>query len=203
MDEKKIEIIEKATAVFLKYGIKSVTMDDMARELVMSKKTLYQYFEDKNDLVEQIILVKTEFDRSQCECAKVESENAIDELFKISSFVSKMMSNIHPSVFFDLKKFHPGAWKILNDHKWKFVKQSILENIQRGKREKIYREELNDDVIATIYVASTDLISDGDVFTNSELSSAKLFIENMTFKIHGMANDKGLIFLNKILENEK
>jgi TetR/AcrR family transcriptional regulator, cholesterol catabolism regulator len=82
MDDKKIEIIEKATQVFLKYGIKSVTMDDMARELVMSKKTIYQYFKDKNELVEQIISFKTQFDQIKCECVKKKLKMQYMKFFK-------------------------------------------------------------------------------------------------------------------------
>ena len=129
MDSKKIEILEKATQVFLKYGIKSVTMDDMARELAMSKKTLYNYFSDKNDLVVQIITMKTQYDQQKCQAVKKDANNAIDELFEISAYVSVMMQNIHPSVFYDLKKFHPEASEILHKHKWDFVKKMILENL--------------------------------------------------------------------------
>jgi TetR/AcrR family transcriptional regulator, cholesterol catabolism regulator len=203
MDDKKIEIIEKATLVFLKYGIKSITMDDMARELVMSKKTIYQYFKDKNDLVKEIITFKTIFDQTKCECVKEEAENAIQELFQIGEYVSTMMKDIHPSVFYDLRKFHPEAWQILNNHKWKFVKNSILDNIKRGKFEKLYRNELNEEVIATMYVGSTDLISNGEAFSESNLNSAQLFLEMMIFQVHGMANEKGLIYLNELLKRQK
>ncbi|MES2588470.1 MAG: TetR/AcrR family transcriptional regulator [Bacteroidota bacterium] len=195
MDLKRIEILEKATAVFLRCGIKSVTMDDMAKELSMSKKTLYNYFKDKNDLVVQIITSKTEYDQSQCTAVKVETENAIDELFAISSYVSVMMKNIHPSVFFDLKKFHPDAFAILHQHKWSFVKKTILENIKRGLKEGLYRENLNQEVAATVYVSSTDLISNGEVFAESNLTADQIFMEIMTFQIHGMANEKGLAYL--------
>lgn len=203
MEIKRLELLERATAVFLKYGIKSVTMDDMARELVVSKKTLYQHFKDKNDLVEAIIKAKTTHDEVECKHVKIESENAIEELFKIGVFVSNMMKNIHPSVFFDLKKFHPTAWKMISDHKWKFVKQTILENIIRGKKEGVYRAELNEEVIAIMYVGATDLISNGEAFADTNLSSDKLFIEIITFQIHGMASEKGLKYLNNILKNEK
>ena len=171
MEDKKLEILEKAAIVFLKYGIKSVTMDDMARELVMSKKTLYQY------------------------CSS-DSENAIDELYKIGMYVSTMMKDIHPSVFFDLKKFHPLAWKMLHDLKWEFVKESILTNIKRGKKEKIYRKEIKDEIVATMFVGSTDLISNGESFFSSNLSSDQLYLEMISFQIHGMVNELGLNYLN-------
>ena len=196
MEDKKLEILEKAAIVFLKYGIKSVTMDDMARELVMSKKTLYQYFKDKNDLVETIVKARINFDEKQCFLCSSDSENAIDELYKIGMYVSTMMKDIHPSVFFDLKKFHPLAWKMLHDLKWEFVKESILTNIKRGKKEKIYRKEIKDEIVATMFVGSTDLISNGESFFSSNLSSDQLYLEMISFQIHGMVNELGLNYLN-------
>lgn len=195
MDSKKYEILENATGIFLKYGIKSVTMDDMARELGMSKKTLYTYFKDKNDLVVQIISIKTANDQNQCFQVKLNSENAIDEMFQINSYVSVMMKNIHPSVFYDLKKFHPDASKILHQHKWSYVKNAILENIARGKKEGLYREDLAEEIISTIYVGATDMISNGEAFAGMDLTSDQIFYEIMKFQLHGMVTLKGLEYL--------
>lgn len=198
MDSKKLEIIEQAASIFMKYGIKSVTMDDMARELGISKKTLYAHFKDKNDLVVQIITAKTSFDQQKCACAKQEADNAIDEMFRIRTFVSAMMRNIHQSVFYDLKKFHPDAAKILHQHKWSFVKDSILDNIKRGKNEGLYRADLNEEVIAIMYVGATDLLSGGEVFAGLNQTADVLFLEIMKFQLYGMVNEKG----RKILEEQ-
>lgn len=199
MDPKKLEILEKATGVFLKYGIKSVTMDDMAYELGISKKTLYVHFKDKSDLVEQIIAAKTAFDRQQCEVVLHESENAIDEMLRVSKWVAEMMQNIHPSVFYDLRKFHSKAWQLLHDHKWKFVKGTIQQNIVRGKAEGLYRDDLNNDIVATIYIASTDLISDGESFVQYNFTSNEAFQEIILFFLFGLVNEKGLIYLQEKL----
>lgn len=199
MDAKKLEIMDKASAIFLKCGIKSVTMDDMARELSMSKKTLYAYFEDKNDLVVQIIRAKTEYDRSQCFLACEQAENAIDELFRVNAYVSVMMKNIHASVFYDLKKFHPDAMSLLHMHKWDFVRKMILENIARGKAEGLYREELPEEIVARIYVGATDMISDGEAFADLDKTSDQIFSEIMKFQLYGMVSEKGLEYLNNRL----
>lgn len=201
MDTKKLEILEKATAIFLRFGIKSVTMDDMSRELGMSKKTLYTYFKDKNDLVVQIIKVKTEFDRVNCTCIIDEAENAIDAMFRVNKFVSTMMKNIHPSVFYDLKKFHPEAMALLHQHKWHFVKETILQNIKRGKDEGMYRAEIHEEVLAIVYVGATDLISNGEAFASMDLTSDQIFYEIMKFQLHGMVTQKGLEYLLERIEN--
>lgn len=201
MDSKKLEIIDKATGIFLKYGIKSVTMDDMARELGMSKKTLYTYFNDKNDLVFQIIQAKTEFDRTQCFCAREEAENAVDEMFRVNAYVSMMMKNIHPSVFYDLKKFHPEAMALLHEHKWGFVRRMILENIVRGKKEGLYRSEFEDEIVARIYVGATDMISGGEAFADLDKTSDQVFDEIMKFQLFAMVNEKGHEYLKLKMES--
>lgn len=203
MDVKKIEIIDKAAGIFLKYGIKSVTMDDMAKELGMSKKTLYAYFSDKNDLVLQILTQKINSDQSRCMLIKDESENAIDEMFRINQFVSGMIKNVHPSVFYDLKKFHPDAMTIFHEHKWKFVKGTIMDNIARGKKEGLYRTELPDELIAIIYVGATDLISTGEAFAGLDKTSDQVFQEIIRFQLHGLVNEKGLAYLQEKINRKQ
>lgn len=203
MDIKKADIIDKAAGIFLRYGIKSVTMDDMARELGMSKKTLYAYFSDKNDLVVHILARKIKTDQNQCVLIKDESENAIDEMFRINQFVSGMIKNVHPSVFYDLKKFHPEAMAIFHGHKWKFVKGTIMANISRGKQEGLYRTELSDEIIATIYVGATDLISDGEAFAGMDKTSDQVFYEIIKFQLHGLVNEKGRAYLEERINGKQ
>jgi TetR/AcrR family transcriptional regulator, cholesterol catabolism regulator len=203
MEEKKSEILLKAAEVFMRYGIRSVTMDDLARELSVSKKTIYMYFPDKDALVQEIILMKTLLDKSCCETFSIQAENAIDEIFHISQFVSEMIKNIHPSVFFDLQKYHPKAWKIIQDHKWTFVYGQILQNIERGIKEKLYRDNMNPQLIARMYVAKTDMVFGGELFPSDQFDLEEVFMELFRFQVRGMANEKGLDYLKQRLNNVK
>ncbi|MDX1651025.1 MAG: TetR/AcrR family transcriptional regulator [Brumimicrobium sp.] len=203
MDLKHLEIIEKAALLFLRNGIKSVTMDDLAKELGVSKKTIYKYFEDKNDLVTKIVKTKTTFDRHACESARCESENAIDAMFRISEFVSGMMQEVHSSVFFDLQKYHREAWKIMEDHKSNFVKSQLKENIIRGQNEGLYISSLDPEVIASIYIASTNGLFDGETFDLKLHKFNEIFNEIIHFQIRGIANEKGLKYLNNRIQNSK
>jgi TetR/AcrR family transcriptional regulator, cholesterol catabolism regulator len=181
--------------VFMKFGIKSVTMDDIARELAVSKKTIYKLFSDKNDLVRSIIEHKVELDRAECLHFQHNSENAVDALFNVSRFVIENLSNINPSVIYDLQKYHPDAWQIMVKHKWDFVLSMIRNNIERGIKEGVYRADMEVETIARLYVGSTDLIIGGDVFPWPEFKFDKLFHETVYFHIRGMANEKGLNYL--------
>jgi AcrR family transcriptional regulator len=201
MDEKKLEILEKAAAVFMRLGIKSVTMDEMATQLGMSKKTVYLYFKDKNDLVCQIIEAKTKLDATMCMSMRQIVPTAIDEMVQIGKFIMTSFAEIHPSVFFDLQKYHADAWQIIHKHKWDFVKKTISENIARGQKEGLYLPDLDPDFYARLYVTITDGVFSGLGFPMNEFKFDTLFFEIINFYIRGLANEKGQEYLNNLLNN--
>ncbi len=202
METKRTEVIERATMLFMRFGIKSVTMDDVARELGVSKKTLYKHFTDKNELVHAILKLKLEMDAKYCLDFKRSSENAIDELINISRFVLEQVGNINPVVFYDLKKYHPEGWSMMEKHKWDFILNSIRENISRGIEEGVYRENLEKEIVARLYVASTDTIMGGEVFPWPEFRFDKVFLETIRFHLRGMASEKGIEYLKERLKKE-
>jgi AcrR family transcriptional regulator len=202
MDEKQFEIVEKSALVFLKFGIRAVTMDDLARELGMSKKTIYKYFSDKDELVKTIIQLKTQGDRELCVIACQQAENAIDEMIRISEFVSEMLKDVHSSVFFDLQKYHRESWEIMEDHKNTFVRNQIKGNIERGIKEGIYRENGDPDILSKAYVATMGALFDGATFPSNEYKFSKVLNQIIRFQIRGLANEKGLKYFKKRLNDE-
>lgn len=202
MEEKKLEILEQASSVYMRLGIKSVTMDDLARELSMSKKTLYKYFKDKSDLVNTIIDYKLEMNAALTLNCHEQSDNAIDDLLGVSKMIVQMFKNINPTVFYDLNKNYPDAWKKLYDHKWSFVRNLILKNIHKGIEQGIYRKNLNPEILANLYVSSTNSMMDVSVFPWPEFKLDEVVKEVIAFHIYGMVNEKGFLYINQILENE-
>lgn len=202
MDQKKLEILERSGAVFMKYGLKSVTMDDLCREIGVSKKTIYKYFEDKTDLVNSILRSKIDTDRSICHHCVDNSENAIAELINTSRFIQEQFSNINPTLFYDLQKHYPEAWRMIQTHKWEFVLDNIRTNIIRGKKEQLYRENLDPDIIARYYVSSMDNMMDGSVYPTSEFKTEKVLTELLRFHIRGLASDLGIKYLKEHFNRE-
>ena len=203
MNEKQLEIIEKASLVFMRNGVKSVTMDDLAKQLGMSKKTIYKFFKDKNDLIAQIMQSKVELDKMVCENVKVNAENAIDELIQISKFISEMFGEVHTSVFFDLQKYHREAWNIMENHKVGYVKHQILQNIQRGIDEGLYISDLKKEVIAAAYISNMDTIFENKGQLLGAMNLSEILTEIIRFQLRGMVNEKGLTYLKKRLTKEK
>src|ERR1035438_1244916 len=136
-------ILTAAKELFWKYGIKSITMDDIGKELGMSKKTIYTYFKDKDAVVLEIS--KNEFNLRKKECDEIcsQSKNAIHEIILMMKQMGQMFSVMHAKLFYDLQKYHPDAWQVFNDFKVNYILQSIEKNLKRGIEEGLYRPELN------------------------------------------------------------
>ena len=115
------EITYQVAELFRDFGIKSLTMDDISSSLGISKKTLYKYVSDKNDLVNKVIKASIEQKESYLLQLIKENNHPIDELVSIAKFSIIEISSLHPSVQFDLKKYHPKAWMLFEQHKQSFV----------------------------------------------------------------------------------
>jgi len=203
MEEKQLEIVQKASEIFMKYGIKAVTMDDLARELSISKKTIYKYFDDKKDLVRSIVRAKTEYDVVTCNHLIHHSENAIDELIQISRMINENFGMIHSSVFFDLQKYHKDAWSILQDHKQQFVHEQIMANMKRGIQEELYRNNIKVDLVAFVYINTIDTVFEKIESSTIEYTVSEIFVEIIRFLIRGIASEKGLEYLKLRINKEK
>lgn len=202
MDKKKLDIIERSSLIYLKYGIKSVTMDDLANHLGISKKTIYKYFDDKNDLIVTMIKRTLEFEEKMCFKIQHHTDNALEALIQISRMVIERINNVNPAIFYDLKKHHNEAWKILEDHKWNFVLNAIQKNINRGIEEKWYRDDLNIEIISRLYVATFDTMINTDVYKWPDFQFHDLFKEIMRFKLHGLVNENGKNYLKINFKDE-
>jgi AcrR family transcriptional regulator len=197
MEEKKEVVLEHATKIFMRYGLKSVTMDDVSRELKISKKTLYKFVTDKNDLVAQVMKAHIQNDES-CICDLIkESKNAIEEILSISEFVGGMVNNLHPSIHYDLEKYYPEAWELFIGHKRNFVLNCMMENTLRGIKEGYYRKDLNVPIISLIYVSRIDLVFDGQLFPPDQYNFKDVYMEMMNYHLRGISSEKGIKYLNE------
>ena len=192
--------IEKAGKILLRLGIRSVTVDDIARELGVSKKTIYVYFKNKKDLVLTILNHKLEKDKEKLRQSVEEAENAIDELLIMSKYIEEEFYSINPSILHDIQKYHSEAWAALEKHKWTFVLNGIQNNILRGIEEGIYHDQIDSLIISRLYVGKCDLIMGGKIFQYPEYKLDRVFKEAIFFHIRGMVNTKGLAYLQKRLK---
>ncbi len=141
--EIKNRIKQKAHELFMRYGMRSVSMDTIATELGMSKKTIYQYYADKDELVDAVMDDEVNQTHADCAFCKTQSKNAIDEIFLTMAQIHEHFSQLNPSVLYDMEKFHPHAFSKFKKMKDEYLSKVIADNIRRGIKEELYRDDIN------------------------------------------------------------
>lgn len=192
MDEKYADIIKRALEIYMRLGIKSVTMDDMASKLGISKKTLYKYVSDKADLVCQAITFQLERETCRIQEGVTSAANAIEEHIMISKSVISQMKNVQPGVFYDLKKYYPEAWGLYQKHKHEEIYKTVLDNLKTGIEQKLYREDINTEITAMLYIQSVDVLFSAEMVKIMETYNfSDIIIEKMKYHIYGISTEKG------------
>lgn len=177
--------------LFLRYGIKSITMDDVARELGISKKTLYQFVENKEDLVARVM------DRHISEQCSMDEEihrkatDAVDEMFKVIAQVVSDMQRMKPNVIYELQKYHREVWERIQQFQWDYLYKVTLANIEWGRRDGLYRTDFDETIAARFYIYGSFAIFDERLFPKPQYPFDTLFKEYILNYLHGIASDKG------------
>jgi TetR/AcrR family transcriptional regulator, cholesterol catabolism regulator len=203
VNEELSNIIANVRCLYLKYGIKSVSMDDVARELGISKKTLYQYVSEKAELVKLVINSELEDKIDIFNKIQQRDLNAIDELVEVNRFLTDINNAYSPTVDYDLKKFYPEVYKQLKNVKREKMLQFISSNLEKGKNQGLYREDLNSEIIAKLHVSRVESIIDNDIFSIEELTSPAMFNEVFYYHLRGICNVNGIKYLEKVINELK
>jgi TetR/AcrR family transcriptional regulator, cholesterol catabolism regulator len=197
MEEKVFSIVEKVSELYQHYGIKSVTMDDVARHLCISKKTLYEYFTDKEDLVKNVVSVNHEkVDGLFSEVVK-KNRNAIEELLEVYNLIHNMYRDYNPSMEYDIRKYYPDLSNRIKKDRRKRLLETIYRNLTKGKKEGFYRKELNTKIVAKLHVLRIENMLENELFTVEEITSFKVFHEIFLYHVYGILSPKGAKFFHR------
>jgi AcrR family transcriptional regulator len=190
-------IIEGGEELFLKAGIKSVTMDDIAKHLGMSKKTIYQFFKDKNELVIALVKKKLKQDEDQICTIINQSDNVIEEMINMMKCSEDMFARINPIVIHDMQKYHPDAWKHFQNFKADVLIHKLEELLTKGIEQGYIRPEINAKIIARMRVSQVEMGFDTRIFPVSEFSTWKVQYQFLEHFCYGICTLKGHKQLNK------
>lgn len=194
----KQKILEKAGEMFLKLGYKSVTMDDIAKELGISKKTLYKLFSNKQSLVEQSTMQINQYCLNVIDRVTSQGYNPIKENLAIKDVFKEMFNNLNNSPLFQLRKYYPKIHEKVIQTEVVAFSECIRNNIEKGIQNKLYRDDLNIDVCVDFYLSIVFSIHDKDI-SHSEV--LRLEHEALLYHIRAISTQKGLGELEKQLEN--
>lgn len=203
MEEKQIRILEVATGLFKRYGLKSITMDDVAKEAGISKKTLYSFFENKNHLIGSIIEEFLARHTSDSMRIKQQASTAIEEYYQISKMVLSSFSDLPPALIYDLRKYHGDVWALVEQFQNGAVTELMKANLLRGISEGIYRDRMNVEIIAAIYSHSVNNLLQQGMLPEREYSFAEIFREFFTYHASGICNEKGKKLLLELVQTDK
>ncbi|MBL6876060.1 MAG: TetR/AcrR family transcriptional regulator [Chitinophagales bacterium] len=201
---QELQILIKSKELFFKLGVRSITMDDISSELGISKKTLYQYVNNKSDLVNKTLLLHFADEKLVISDVIGNAENAMDEIIRIARASLKQFRSMHPSTIYDIKKYYPEAWKLIDQFKSDFIYCCIKENILKGKAEGMYRMKIDEDVIARLYINSIDYLVNPHNFPAVQYNFSDLYKEFINYHLQGISAERGYLYLKNIQleENE-
>lgn len=196
-NEIKNRIKEVAHKMVMQYGIRSVSMDDMAGELGMSKKTIYQYFKDKDELVEAIVTDVVSKNQATCMSDRSGAENAVHEVFLGMEMVVAMFRTMNPSILFDLQKYHPSAFRLFLHHKNEFVYNIMKKNIDRGISEGLYRADIKVEILSRFRVDSMMLPFNPEFLSKTNSSLMEVEEQVIIHWVYGLVTEKGYKMVQK------
>ena len=189
------KILQECFDSFMKFGIKSVSMDDIARNLGMSKKTIYGFYDKKEALVRKVVLHFVEKDENEVEVITKNSKDAIDEIISIARHVIKMFRTMSPNALYDLKKYYPDVFNIIDVKHYRFIYNCIKTNLTRGIEEGYYRADINVEIVSKFYVGLSHLVVDQDEFSLIQYERSELFTELIRYHLNGILSEKGKKYL--------
>lgn len=192
-------IIQGANELFSQYGIKSVTMDDIARHLSISKKTIYTVFEDKNDLVRQLMRQTFEGHMKMIDEGCANADNAVEEILEVMSCVKKIMGAMNPSLFYDMQKYHTDAWLLFKEFRNGYIQEKVKNNLKKGIEEGNYRNDINIDILAKLRIEQVDMAFNPFIFPSDKFNIPQVILELTRHYLYGIATLKGHRLINKYL----
>jgi AcrR family transcriptional regulator len=195
--ETEERILLGADELFSRYGLKSVTMDDIARHLGMSKKTIYQFYEDKDAVVMAWTNRELESHMKACDSVESDAKNAVEEIMHMMQYFGKVFSRLNPSLFHDMQKYYPKVWNIYKDFKNKSANDQIIRNLEKGKSEGLYRPDINNKIIARLRMEEVEMAFNPHYFPHGQFSMVDVQMQLLDHFMHGICTIKGHKLINK------
>jgi AcrR family transcriptional regulator len=195
--EARERILVKAHELFNRFGFRRVTMDEIALKTGMSKKTIYQYFENKDEIVHAVVDEHINRNCSVCEMNCHNADNAVHEIFLNIETISDLLGDMNPTVFEDLEKYFPAVFVKLYQHKNEYFSRKVKDNLLKGIREGYYRKELNVDIMTKFRIETVFLPFRQEIFPYSKYNLAEVQKEILEHYLYGLCTPEGQKLIKK------
>lgn len=201
--EIKDRIQEKAEELFLRFGVRSITMDEIASQLGISKKTIYQAFTDKEELVFMVfdnMLTKCSTD---CMADRARAENAIHELFLAIDMMEGFLKTMNPYILYDLEKYHPAVFKRFLAFKNDFLYKCVKDNVEWGIKEELFRADINVEIVSRFRIGTAMLSLDATTFPHNKFNVLEVEVQLLLLYAYGLATPKGNKLIHKYIQQRE
>ena len=199
----KDKILEKATDMFLNYGFKSVTMDDIANKMGISKKTIYTHYTNKTKLVEASTMYMFDVISTGIDLICDLEKNPIEELYEIKRFIMVNLKNEKSSPQYQLQKYYPKVHDALRNKHFGVMQECVIKNIEKGIEMGIYRDNLDVEFVSRIYFSGVNSTKDLQFFPADKFPVATLMDNYLEYHLRGIITPKGREILNKIINSNQ
>lgn len=197
--DTKDRILLGAQQLFMRRGIKSVSMDDITAALGISKKTLYKWFETKDHLLQAVLSGHLMHSRGDCQRMATESDNAVHEIVLMMKWTKQEHADVHPGIFLEMRKYHAAAYELWQRHKFDFILAQIEQNLRRGIAEGLYRAEIDVAVLARLHLGAIDVAMDPELFPARQFQTGRVMQVTDEAFLRSVVTPAGLEKLNHYL----
>lgn len=199
------KILKGARELFFKYGVRSVTMDDIARHLGMSKKTIYQSYKEKDEIVHKLMQSHIKEDEFACTEAYKKGNNDVEEVFNVIRNITEIFSKVNPLLLYELQKYYPQSWKLVKEFKENFVQKMVEQSIEKGKKEGYVRLDANTRILSRLRMEEVEIAFNPAIFPADKFSIVEVQLALAEHFLYGICTLKGHKLVNKykqIVEEE-
>lgn len=191
------QILKGAEELFFRYGLKAITMDDIAKYLGMSKRTIYENYPTKDSIISALLLNQKQKCLDDIETNQKKAKNAIEENLLTMQQLKDMADMMNPRLLFELKKFHPKVWQGFLELKYNIIMQCVADNIKRGIKQGVYRKDIDADILARMRVEQIEIAWNPEIFPPSRFDMTKVHLSFLDHFMHGIVNAKGYELIEK------
>jgi AcrR family transcriptional regulator len=199
----KSRILEKGTELFFRYGVKTVTMDAIASELGISKKTIYQHFPDKDSMVSQVVESFVQQDEIKWVELDKQYPNVVEKMFKSFEMVKEMLVQMNPRLLFEIEKYFPAAYKLFRDYNENGIHAHLITDFKKGIQFGYFRKDIDVELLARLRMAEVGLAFNPDFYPNNKLSLFETQMVLMDIFMRGILTEKGLTLYNSYQNNQQ
>jgi AcrR family transcriptional regulator len=191
------KILEEAKQLFMRIGIKSVSMDDIAQVLHISKKTIYKSFKDKRDLVNHVIDEKINFEKATLKKYALSNKNAIQRMIDFSRYISQSKKDLNPTMIYDMQKFYPDQWAKMEEFRTDYFKDTVKNNIKHGIQSGLFRSDINADIIALMYITLVSGMVQQFTSAENNYQFQTIHFQMVSYHLHGICTEEGRTYLKQ------